>query len=132
MVNSFRDAGGAAVFVNWLADQFTRFKGEYMGNIAQQAMNGNVPTGTFQDYLSKKSGGRIPGAVPGTSAPKTSDNAAATGAPDTGTGAVGPTPDTSVSAAPLPPDTAPISPSTGGGLAAPSPLLQQYVLGQTA
>lgn len=133
MVNSFRDAGGAAIFVNWLASQFTAFKGEHMGHLAQQAMNGQVPTGTFQDFLSGISGGRVPMSdqTPGISAPKTGGDAAAasSGAP----GAAGPTPqDTSTD--PLSVDTAPVSPTLGQtpGLQPISPILQQYVLGQTA
>ena len=56
VLNGFRNAGAAAIFMNWVMQQGQRFLGEYEGNITQQALNGQVPTGTWSEFLAKKTG----------------------------------------------------------------------------
>lgn len=65
MLNHFRNAGAASMFMDWLSTQGNRLIGEFEGQIAQQAMNGEVPTGEFSSYLARK--GLLPGTglVPG-------------------------------------------------------------------
>ena len=45
-MNTFRDAGAAGIFLNWLASQANRFIGEYEGRIGAQALAGEVPVVT--------------------------------------------------------------------------------------
>lgn len=53
-LNGFRDAGAASMFMDWMTRQMGRFQGEYEGNIAEQALSGQVPTGGFTDFLARK------------------------------------------------------------------------------
>jgi hypothetical protein len=108
MMNQFRNAGAAGIFLNWLGGQFNRLLGEYEGNIAQQALNGQVPQGGMTDFLVRK--GLLDAPLAGGDAPGFADFAsrqqtASAGGGDAtgGGGAVGP----------LPQDTPAVSPSAG-------------------
>lgn len=54
MLNEMRTAGAAGIFMDWLDGQFQRFRGEFIGNIAQQALAGQIPQGGFTDFLRRK------------------------------------------------------------------------------
>ena len=54
MLNEQRTAGGAAMFVNWLSSQFFRYTSEFKGDIAAQALEGKVPSGSFDGFLRRK------------------------------------------------------------------------------
>jgi len=58
MTNKFRSAGAAALFMDWLTDRNTqaRLLGEFEGFIAQQAMGGQVPKGSFSTWLETRTG----------------------------------------------------------------------------
>ena len=108
MMNQQRSAGAASLFLNWLGNQFNRLLGEYEGNIAQQALSGQRPTGGMTDFLVRK--GLLDAEIVGDQGATPFDEFAdrqQTGADgprdDGGNGAVGP----------LPVDTAPVSPSAG-------------------
>jgi len=68
MLNSFRDAGTASIFMNWLSQQGPRLLSEFEGNIAQQALNGETPTGEFSTFLARKGLLAGTGLVPGADA----------------------------------------------------------------
>lgn len=56
IVKSFKDAGGAAIFTDWLSQQALRYFAEYEGEAALQALSGQVPSGRFIDFMEKKAG----------------------------------------------------------------------------
>lgn len=53
-VNQFRDAGGASVFLDFLQKKAVEFLGQYEGELAQQALDGKLPTGDFASFLSRR------------------------------------------------------------------------------
>jgi hypothetical protein len=59
MLNSFRDAGAAAKFMEFLQNQASRYLGEFEGGLAQQALAGQIPTGSFATFLQEKTGAQI-------------------------------------------------------------------------
>lgn len=50
-LNSLRKRGTSMVFQQWFAQNFNRFLGEYQGMVAEQALQGVVPTVSFVDYV---------------------------------------------------------------------------------
>lgn len=137
MINNFRNAGAAAIFMDWIMQQGNRFLGEYEGGIAQQALNGQVPTGTFSEFLSRKtgmlSGSNMPTGLSAAaqallgsgskSSPSSGSKApASTGGIASGSSAPAPQP----GPGPLPADTPALSPSAGEtpGLKPLSPQVQ--------
>jgi len=56
-MNTFRDAGAAGIFLNWMASQANRFIGEYEGRIGAQALAGELPRGDFVSFLETKGTG---------------------------------------------------------------------------
>lgn len=54
VLNGFRDAGAAAMFVDWFSKQLFRYQGEYEGEVADQALGGQVPTGSWTSFLARK------------------------------------------------------------------------------
>lgn len=52
VMNRFRAMGASNVFTQWFGRNFDRFWGEYLGRIAQQAMDGQIPTLSFMDFMS--------------------------------------------------------------------------------
>lgn len=54
MINSFRSAGAAGVFMNWLSNQFVVYQREYMGIVGAQALAGKLPVGDFTGFLRRK------------------------------------------------------------------------------
>ncbi|MGK2854433.1 MAG: LysM peptidoglycan-binding domain-containing protein [Microbacteriaceae bacterium] len=135
-VNRFEDAGAASIFLDFLYNNAQRFFAEWEGGIAEQALQGKMPSGSFSEFLSKESAGLIDPLVQTQGTPLFDQQAGGGGqgqqaasAPQTGgQGNVGPTPDPNAVPVPLPPDTAPVSPSLGQtpGI---NPMLQQFVLG---
>ncbi len=51
VMNKFRADGVAQTFLTWFGQNFDRFWGQYLGLIAQQAMNGEVPTLSFVEFI---------------------------------------------------------------------------------
>lgn len=54
VLNGFRDAGAASMFLDWFSKQLFRYQGEYEGEVADQALNGQVPTGSWTSFLARK------------------------------------------------------------------------------
>lgn len=66
-VNKFRDAGAAAHFLDWFASQATRYLGEYEGTLGEAAASGQLPSGSFRDFMERKTGQTLgTDAAPGT------------------------------------------------------------------
>lgn len=53
VLNKYRAQGASNVFLQWFGRNFDRFWGEYLGRIAQQALNGETPTLSFGDFMSQ-------------------------------------------------------------------------------
>jgi len=53
-VNSFRDAGAAGHFIQFLNDSMWNYYNQHQGELATQALAGNVPEGDFASFLSKR------------------------------------------------------------------------------
>lgn len=49
--NALRRRGASQMFQRWFNQNFNRFLGEYQGLVAEQALNGQVPTVSFVDYV---------------------------------------------------------------------------------
>lgn len=49
--NVLRRRGASQMFQRWFNQNFNRFLGEYQGLVAEQALNGQVPTVSFVDYV---------------------------------------------------------------------------------
>ena len=49
--NQFREMGASNIFMQWYVRSFPSFWGRYQGYVAEQALNGQVPTLTFTDFI---------------------------------------------------------------------------------
>lgn len=58
-VNSFKHAGGAANFLQFVQRQMQSYLSEYKGELASQALVGKVPTGDWTSFLSRKAVGNV-------------------------------------------------------------------------
>jgi hypothetical protein len=52
VLNKFRDGGASTVFTRWFRGQFDDFWGRYLGYVAEFALNGDIPTLGFVDWIS--------------------------------------------------------------------------------
>lgn len=50
-LNSLRKRGTSMMFQQWFAQNFNRFLGEYQGMVAEQALQGVIPTVSFIDFV---------------------------------------------------------------------------------
>lgn len=51
VANHFRDGGASSVFMQWFTNNFRSFWGRYLGYVAEQAYNGQIPTLSFVDWV---------------------------------------------------------------------------------
>lgn len=49
--NQFREMGASNLFMQWYVKSFPSFWGRYQGYVAEQALNGQIPTLTFTDFI---------------------------------------------------------------------------------
>jgi hypothetical protein len=51
VINTFRGQGGSYEFLTFLDRNFNRYYNQYLGELAQAALSGSLPTGSFVEFM---------------------------------------------------------------------------------